>query len=108
MIKTVTEAGLITQIDPIPEIPGLFVASVRTDGTPYEYGLGQFNMYFRVGTRPGTFQAIGFSDYYNFDAQHRGFFKETLGAIARFSGFPFNIRWGITPSQQFIDMHYKQ
>ena len=100
----------------VPEqsgVNGLFYQGVNTYGTGYGLGLGSINIYFMRGSdlgRPSLGMVpVGFSDYYNFDAQNRSFFAEQSTTFGRaFKGIPYNIRFFITPPQSYIDKHYKR
>jgi len=103
---------LEAEIIPIPEIDGLYYYDVSSYQTLYQYALGSFRMYFIINPEQNSnlkYRPVGFSDYYNFDAHtDRSSSAETLTTIGRMiPGTPFNIRYGITPPQSYIDTHSK-
>lgn len=76
--------------------------------------MGVFNTYFvpilNAQGEVSRYYPVGFSDYYNFNERNgRTFFAELFTAIGRNdpTGVPYDVRWGITPTQSYINSHYK-
>ncbi|PZF74851.1 FG-GAP-like repeat-containing protein [Taibaiella soli] len=93
-------------------VEGLYSQDVSTYNTSSGYALGSIKMYFILNTRNdvnGKYLPVGFSDYYNFDAHtDRSPIAEAATTLGRaIPGVYYNIRYGITPPQWYIDKYYK-